>query len=88
MTDYAVIELKEIYYEGYAGLLADFHRLIEKQKNRNDNRVTKTLNLLEEARYIWRNLLGNQFTTLKDMEKVKEKYKLMKTYIKELKSYA
>lgn len=79
-TPYEVIEQKEVLHEAFAGLLAEFHRLIK-----NDNNKSNLL-LLEEARYIWRNLLSVEYNTLNDIDKIKGKYELLNAYVKGMKS--
>lgn len=81
-TPYEVIEQKEVLHEAFAGLLADFHRLIDRDEN---NRKANLL-LLEEARYIWRNLLSEEYNTLNDIDKIKGKYELFSAYVKGMKS--
>ncbi len=76
-TPYEVIEQKEILHEAFAGLLADFHRLIDNNPNNKSN-----LLLQEEARFIWRNLLTDDYNSLKDIEKIKGKYELLNAYLK------
>lgn len=81
--NYEVIEYKEILHEAFAGLLADFDRVIEKQGIAKDD--SHPLCILEEKiNLIWLDIFGDKYSTMEDMLRLRGQYELLNSYIREL----
>ncbi len=81
--DYQVIESKEVLHEAFAGLLADISRLIAKKGVTSDH--NNPLCILEEkTAAIWREILGNKYSSMDDMMKLKGQYEFIRSYVNKL----
>lgn len=84
MSDYDVILEKEIMLEAYAGLLADFERMMKKfdiNENDESNLIAKIYWQLND---IHKHILGARYETMNDMLEVRGQLKFFKDYLKGL----
>ena len=83
MMDFKVIEYKEILHEAFAGLLADISNIISQKKT--PPKSNDPLCVLEEqTAAIWREILGNKYSSMDDMMKLKGQYEFIQSYIQGL----
>ena len=81
--DYEIIENKEILHEAFAGLLADFDRVLDKYGIYND--LTHPLCILEKKiTLLWSEILTDKYSTMEDITKLKGQYEFMNSYVKGL----
>lgn len=79
--DYRVIEYKEILHEAFAGLLAEISYIISQKENslKSDDPLYF---FKEKTAAIWREIIGDKYSTMDDMIKLKGQYELIQSYIK------
>ena len=87
MMDFKVIEYKEILHEAFAGLLADISNIISR-KGISPASDDPLCVLEEETAAIWREILGNKYSSMDDMMKLKGQYEFIQSYIKGITKYA
>lgn len=81
--DYEIIEYKEILHEAFAGLLADLDNILEKHGILKDD--TNPLYILEkQVNLIWSEILGEKYSTMEDMIKLKGQYEFIQSFLKGL----
>ena len=81
--DFEVIEYKEILHEAFAGLLADISRIIS-NKTMTPDKNDPLCVLEEKTAIIWRDILGNKYSSMDDMIKLQGQYEFIKSYVKEI----
>lgn len=80
MMDFKVIEYKEILHEAFAGLLADISNIISKKKIPPESNDPLCV-LEKQTAAIWREILGNKYSSMDDMMKLKGQYEFIQSYI-------
>lgn len=81
--DYRIIEYKEILHEAFAGLLADISNIISKKGISPESNDPLCV-LEEKTASIWREIMGNKYSSMDDMMKLKGQYEFIQSYVKEI----
>lgn len=79
--DFRIIEYKEILHEAFAGLLADISNIISKRGITPESNDPLCV-LEKQTASIWREILGNKYSSMEDMIKLKGQYEFIQSYIK------
>lgn len=81
--DDQVIEYKEILHEAFAGLLADISKLILKKGISSDSNDPLCV-LEEQIAAIWRDIIGDKYSSMDDMMKLRGQYEFIKAYLQRM----
>lgn len=79
--DFRVIEYKEVLHEAFSGLLADISNLIA-QKGISPDSNDPLCVLEDKTASIWREILGDKYSSMDDMMKLKGQYEFIQSYVK------
>ena len=79
--DFRIIEYKEILHEAFAGLLADISNIISQRGITPESKDPLCV-LEKQTASIWREILGNKYSSMEDMIKLKGQYEFIQSYIK------
>ena len=81
MTNYDVVLQKEIMLEAYAGLMADYNRLLEQLNIDEDDKDNPLSRMYWQINDIHKHILGSRYETMKDMYELRGIFKFFKNFL-------